>query len=315
MLRYIIRRVLALFPVLILVSLFAFIIVHVTPGDPVALVLGDQATDTQIAEARRELGLDDPIYVQYFRWLGSVVQGDLGRSLIFDQPVSRMLVQRAEPTIVLASVALFFTVAIGIPAGVIAAINNNRWSDHSVMIGALLFVATPNFVLGLLLIIFVALNVDSIPTGGYSHLRDGVISTLQSVILPAFALGASQAALVARMTRASLLEVLGTDYVRTARAKGLRNRAVYFKHALRNALLPTTTVLGVIVITLFGGAVVTEYLFNLPGIGRLIVNAVRNRDFPVVQGALIVVATMYVLINLLVDVLYVFIDPRIRYTD
>ncbi len=314
MLRYIARRLLALIPVLLLVTVFAFIIVHVTPGDPVSLVLGEQATETEIQAAREELGLDDPIFVQYFRWLGAVVQGDLGRSLIFDQPVSRMLLQRAEPTLVLASVALFITVALGIPSGIIGAINNNRWSDHTVMIGALLFVATPNFFLGLLLIIFVGISFESIPTGGYSHLSDGVLSTLQSVILPAFALGASQAALVARMTRASMLEVLGTDYVRTARAKGLRNRTVHMRHALKNALLPTTTVLGVVVIALFGGAVVTETVFNMPGAGRLIVNAVRNRDFPVVQGAIIVVATIYVLVNLVVDLLYIYIDPRIRYT-
>jgi peptide/nickel transport system permease protein len=314
MYRYIARRLLALVPVLLLVTVFAFIIVHITPGDPVSLVLGEQATQTQIEEARRELGLDDPIHIQYLRWLGAVVQGDFGRSLIFDQPVSRMLIQRAEPTLMLAAVALFFTVTIGIPAGVIAAINHNRVADHSVMIGALLFVATPNFVLGFLLIIFIALNFQAIPTGGYSHLSDGVLSTLRSILLPAFALGASQAALVARMTRASMLEVLGSDYVRTARAKGLRNRAVNLRHALKNALLPITTVIGLVVIAFFGGAVVTESLFNLPGIGRMVVNATRNRDFPVVQGALIVVATIYVLVNLLVDILYVFIDPRIRYT-
>ena len=314
MTRYLVRRLLALIPVLFLVTIFAFLIVHLTPGDPVSLVLGEQATQTQIEEARQELGLNDPFYIQYFRWLGALLQGDLGRSLIFDQPVSQMLVQRAEPTLVLAAVALFFTISIGIPAGVIAAINNNRWADHSVMIGALLFVATPNFVLGLLLIIFVALNVDAIPTGGYSHLSEGILSTLQSIVLPAFALGASQAALVARMTRASMLEVLGSDYVRTARAKGLRPRAVNLNHALKNALLPTTTVIGLVVIAFFGGAVVTESLFNLPGIGRMVVNATRNRDFPVVQGALIVVATLYVVINLVVDMLYVFIDPRIKYT-
>jgi peptide/nickel transport system permease protein len=314
MTRYLVRRLLALIPVLFLVTIFAFLIVHLTPGDPVSLVLGEQATQTQIEDARRELGLDDPFYIQYFRWLGAMLQGDLGRSLIFDQPVSQMLIQRAEPTLVLAAVALFFTITIGIPAGVIAAINNNRWADHSVMIGALLFVATPNFVLGLLLIIFVALNVDAIPTGGYSHLSDGILSTLQSIVLPAFALGASQAALVARMTRASMLEVLGSDYVRTARAKGLRPSAINLNHALKNALLPTTTVIGLVVIAFFGGAVVTESLFNLPGIGRMVVNATRNRDFPVVQGALIVVATLYVLINLIVDMLYVVIDPRIKYT-
>lgn len=314
MLRYIARRLLTLIPVLLLVTVFAFIIVHITPGDPVSLVLGDQATQSEIEEAREELGLNDPIHIQYLRWLSAVVQGDFGSSLIFDQPVSQMLIQRAEPTTVLATVGLFFTVALGIPSGIIAAINNNRWSDHSVMFGALLFVATPNFFLGLLLIIFVGIRFESIPTGGYSHLSEGVLDTLRSVVLPAFALGASQAALVARMTRASMLEVLGTDYVRTARAKGLPNRAVNLRHALRNALLPTTTVLGVVVISLFGGAVVTETVFNMPGAGRLIVNAVGNRDFPVVQGAIIVVATIYVLVNLLVDILYVYIDPRVRYT-
>jgi peptide/nickel transport system permease protein len=314
MLRYIIRRLLAIIPVLMLVTIIAFIIVHITPGDPVALILGEDATETQIREVRAELGLDDPIFVQYFRWLGAVVQGDFGNSLIYDQPVTGMLAQRAEPTLVLAVVALMITLAIGIPAGVIAAVNNNRWSDHSVMIGALLFVATPNFVLGLMLIIFIGIRVESIPTGGYSHLSDGVWSTFLSVILPAFALGASQAALVARMTRASMLEVLGADYVRTARAKGLHSRVVHMRHALKNALLPTATVIGAVIIAFFGGAVVTEYLFNLPGIGRLVLTAVRNRDFPVVQGALIVVATLYVLVNLAVDLAYVYIDPRIRYS-
>jgi peptide/nickel transport system permease protein len=314
MTRYFVRRLLALIPVLLLVTVFAFTIVHLTPGDPVSLVLGEQATQTQIEEAREELGLNDPIHIQYFRWLSAILQGDFGRSLIFDQPVSQMLLQRAEPTLMLAAIALFFTLSIGIPAGVIAAVNHNRLADHSVTIGALLFVATPNFVLGMLLIIFIALNFDTIPTGGYSHLSDGVFSTLRSLLLPAFALGASQAALVARMTRASMLEVLGSDYVRTARAKGLRSRAVNLRHALKNALLPTTTVIGLVVIAFFGGAVVTESLFNLPGIGRMVVNATRNRDFPVVQGALIVVATIYVLVNLLVDMLYVVIDPRIKYT-
>lgn len=314
MFRYIARRLLALIPVVFLVSIFAFIIVHVTPGDPVSLVLGEQATASEVEAAREELGLNEPIYTQYFRWITEVAQGNFGNSLIYDQPVSQMLVQRAEPTLMLAAVGLTFAIGIGIPSGVLAAIKNNQWTDHGIMIGALLFVATPNFFLGLLLIIFIALNVESIPTSGYTHLSEGVFASLQSVVLPAFALGASQAALVARMTRASMLEVLGTDYVRTARAKGLPSRAVHVRHALKNALLPTTTVLGVVVLSLFGGAVVTETVFAIGGAGRLVVNSVQNRDYPVVQGALIVIASLYVLVNLLVDILYVYIDPRIRYT-
>lgn len=311
---YILRRLLTLIPVLLLVSIMAFMLVHLTPGDPVASLLGDDATVEEIETVRDRLGLNKPLYEQYYTWLFHVVQGDLGQSLFADQPVTSMIVARAEPTLLLTFLALVFTLVIGLPAGVFAAIKSNTTVDHSLMVIALLGVSMPNFWLGLNLILLFSVYLGWFPVGGYTDISDSLFGAIKSLILPAFALGFSQAALVARITRSSMLEVLRNDYVRTARAKGLQSRVVYYRHALKNALLPTVTVIGVVVAVLMGGAVVTETVFTLPGAGRLVVNSVLRRDYPVVQGAILIVAFLYVLINLMVDILYVYIDPRVKYS-
>lgn len=312
MLRYLTRRLLALIPVLIIVSIISFTLVHLTPGDPVAQILGDDATVDQIERVRHDLGLDEPVYMQYFLWVSDALRGDLGQSIYLDQPVTNMIIERAEPTLMLAIVALFFTLLIGIPSGVFAAIKHNSYLDQGLMLFALLGVSMPNFWLGLNLILLFGVYFGWFPTGGYTPLGESVFGALKSIILPAFALGFSQAALVARMTRASMLDVIRTDYVRTARAKGLPASRVYITHALKNALLPTITVIGFTLAVLVGGTVVTETVFTIPGAGRLVVNSVIRRDYPVIQGAIMLVATSYVLINLIIDIIYVYIDPRIR---
>ncbi|HLT20264.1 MAG TPA: ABC transporter permease [Thermomicrobiales bacterium] len=312
MLRYLLRRLLALIPVLILVSLISFTLVHLTPGDPVAQILGDDATVDEIERVRHDLGLDRPVYEQYLIWVGDALRGDLGQSIYVNQPVTSMIIERAEPTLMLAIVALFFTLIIGIPSGVIAAIKHNSYLDQSLMLLALLAVSMPNFWLGLNLILLFSVYIGWFPTGGYTPLGESVVGAFKSVMLPAIALGFSQAALVARMTRASMLDVIRTDYVRTARAKGLPASRVYITHALKNALLPTITVIGLVLTVLIGGTVVTETVFTIPGAGRLVVNSVIRRDYPVIQGAIMMVATAYVLINLVIDLIYVYVDPRIR---
>jgi peptide/nickel transport system permease protein len=311
---YILRRFAALVPVLLLVSVIAFALVHLTPGDPVTLILGEQATPEDIVRVRHQLGLDRPLYEQYVGWLGRALGGDLGRSVFVDQPVTNMIVERAEPTLLLASVALLITLAVGIPSGVWAAIRHRTAVDQSLMVAALVGVSMPSFWLGLNLILLFSVFLGWFPSGGYTPIGESFWRALQSVLLPAVALGLNEAALVARITRASMLEVLRHDYVRTARAKGLPDLGVYYRHALKNALLPIVTVVGVVVTVLVGGTVVTETVFTLPGAGRLVVNSVLRRDYPVVQGAILMVGCAYVLINLLVDMLYVYIDPRIRYT-
>ena len=310
---YIFSRLLALVPVLLIVSVLAFALIHVAPGDPVAQLLGEEATMEDVERVRHQLGLDQPLHIQYARWLVRTIQGDLGESLFMDRTVAQAILERAEPTAILALVALFFTLIIGIPAGVLAAVRHNTGVDQALMLIALLGVSMPNFWLGINLILVFSVYLGWFPTGGYVPVSEGILQTLRSVTLPAVALGFSQAALVARMTRASMLEVLRQDYIRTARAKGLPERIVHYRHALKNALIPTITVIGVVVTILVGGAVVTETVFNIPGAGRLVVNAVLRRDYPVIQGAILVVATIYVVINLLVDLVYVYVDPRIRY--
>lgn len=311
---YILRRLFALIPVLFVVSLLAFALVHLTPGDPVAAILGDKATPEDIERVRRQLGLDRPFHEQYVVWVFRALQGDLGRSIWVDQPVTEMIIDRAEPTVLLATSALVLTVLIGIPAGVFAAMRHNSAIDQTLMVTALLGVSMPNFWLGLNLILIFSVFLGWFPSGGYVPFTESPLGALESVLLPALALGFSQAALVARITRASMLEVLQQDYVRTARAKGLDWFLVNFRHALKNALLPTVTVVGLVVAVLIGGSVVTETVFTIPGAGRLVVNSVLRRDYPVVQGAILMVAFLYVLVNLLVDIIYVYIDPRIRYT-
>ena len=310
---YIIRRVLGLIPVLILVAVVSFLLIHIIPGDPAAVMLGTDATPHEVEKLREDLGLNEPLHVQFYRWISRVLRGDLGDSFFMGRPVTVALLERLPATILLAVAALFFAVLIGVPAGIIAAIKQNSIIDQLVMIIALIGVSLPSFWIGLNLILIFSVNLRWLPSGGYVPLTENFIDGLRCLLMPAFALGFMQAALIARMTRSSMLEVLRQDYIRTARSKGLAEQVVVGLHALKNAMIPILTVIGTAFGVLLGGAVIVETVFAYPGIGRLVVAAVQRRDYPVIQGALLLISSIYVLVNLLVDILYTLIDPRIKY--
>ena len=312
MLAYTIRRVLLAIPVMLMVATAVFLLLRLTPGDPAGVILGPEATEERRLALRRELGLEDPLPVQYVRWLGKAVQGDLGRSIFLNKPVTVALAERAQPTLLLTILALLVSVLIGLPSGVIAARARGSWLDLGTMGVAMVGIAMPSFWLGLNLIFIFAVLLRWLPVAGYQPLSAGPWEALRYLILPAITLGVAQGALLARMTRSMMLEVLDQDYVRTARAKGLTERAVVLRHALRNAFIPLMTVIGLSFAALMGGAVVTEQIFTIPGVGRLLIQAIGRRDFPLVQGTVLVIAALYVLINLAVDLLYAFLDPRIR---
>lgn len=315
MTQYIIRRFLLLVPVMLIVGIVVFTLVHLTPGDPAAVILGPDATTEQVERLREQLGLNEPFYIQFVDWITGVARGDLGRSLYLDVPVSQALIDRAQPTFTLMIYSLSISILIGVPVGVLSAIKANSLFDRFAMMFAISGVAVPNFVLGILLIMLFAVYLRILPSQGYVGLVEDPIGHFQRMIMPSFALGFSSAALLARLVRSSMLDVMKEDYVRTALAKGVGFRTVVTRHALRNALIPAVTVIGYSIGALLGGAVVTETVFGLPGMGRLVVTSVGRRDFPVIQGAVMLIAAFYVLTNLLVDILYVYIDPRIRYGD
>ena len=313
MLAYTIRRVLLAIPVMLMVATAVFLLLRLTPGDPAGVILGPEATEERRLALRRELGLEDPLPVQYVRWLGKAVQGDLGRSIFLNKPVTAALAERAQPTLMLTILALLVSVIIGLPTGVIAARARGSWLDLSTMSVAMVGIAMPTFWLGLNLIFIFAVLLRWLPVAGYQPLTAGPWEALRYLILPAITLGVAQGALLARMTRSMMLEVLDQDYVRTARAKGLTERAVIVRHALRNAFIPLLTVIGLSFAALISGAVVTEQIFTIPGVGRLLIQAIGRRDFPLVQGTVLVIAALYVLINLGVDLLYAVVDPRIHH--
>lgn len=313
MLAYTLRRLLAAIPVMLLVATGVFLLLRLTPGDPAGVILGPDATEERRLELRRELGLEDPLPVQYGRWLAKIVRGDLDRSLFLDQPVTTALLDRAQPTLLLTTMALLVSIVIGLPTGIIAAHRRGSWVDIGSMGVAMVGIAMPTFWLGLNLIFLFAVVLRWLPVAGYQPPSAGLWESLRYLILPAVTLGVAQGALLARMTRSMMLEVLNQDFVRTARAKGVTERTVVVRHALRNAFLPLMTVIGLTFAALMSGAVVTEQIFNIPGVGRLLIQAIGRRDFPLVQGAVLVIAALYVLINLLVDLLYAVIDPRIRH--
>jgi peptide/nickel transport system permease protein len=312
-LQYLTRRVLAVIPVMLTVSVLVFAMLHLTPGDPVAYMLGEDASPASIAALRRELGLDDPLAVQYVRWLGRVVQGDLGRSVRTGRPVAEAIGARLGTTLELAALTTLVCLVIAIPAGTIAAARRNSGLDVVSTVVALLGVSLPNFFLGILLILVFAVRLRWLPASGYVSPFDDLGANLRAMIMPAVTLGAAEAAVVARLTRSSLLEVLRQDFILVARAKGVPARIVLLRHALRNALIPVVTIVGLQIGALLGGAIVTESIFALPGVGRLVVSAVLAHDFPIVQGVVLMFALIYVLVNLVVDVLYAYLDPRIRY--
>ena len=290
-----------------------FLIIHLIPGDPVSVMLGPDATPAQIAATRQALGLDRPLHEQLLKFYGRVLRGDLGHSYFLDRPVTTALLERAEPTLVLTFSALLVAVVIGVPSGIIAASRPGSLWDRGLMLGALLGVCVPGFWLSLNFIYLFAVRLGWLPAAGYASVLVDPVAAARFMVLPAVSLGFNQSALIARISRSFMLEALAQDYVRTAQAKGLSERAVLWGHAFRNALVPVVTVLGITTAVLIGGAVVTEIVFNIPGLGRLIISAILRRDYPVVQGVVMVTAAAYVLVNLVVDVVNAFIDPRIRY--
>ncbi len=312
---YILRRLITLIPVLIIVGVIVFGIVHLTPGDPAAVMAGQSGTPEQIERIRQSLGLDRPLWDQFVDWFSGLIRLDFGESIFLGMSVTDAIVERAQPTLLLTFYALLIQMIIGIPAGVIAAVKRNSWIDRSLMVISISGAAIPTFFLGILLILLFSVRLRWLPSGGYVPLTEDPIEHWKSMIMPAFALGFSSAALLARMVRSTMLEVLREDYVRTAYAKGIAQRQVVVRHALRNALIPVITVIGASMGALLGGAVVTELVFTIPGMGRLVVQSIARRDFPVIQGAVMIIAGIYVLVNLLVDILYVYIDPRVRYGD
>jgi peptide/nickel transport system permease protein len=310
---YVVRRLLALVPVALVVATVAFVLIHLAPGDPASIIAGPDAPAEDVAQIRRVLGLEQPVHVQLVRWYARLVQGDLGQSIFLRKPVLEAIVDRAEPTLLLTLSAIGIAVLIGVPAGVLSARHHNTATDQALMVFALLGISIPNFLLGLLFVLVFGVWLGWFPVAGYSPLEDGWLATARSLVLPAFALGLVQSALIARIARSSMLDVLREQFITTGRAKGLGERLVVYKHAFRNALVPTVTVIGISFAVLVSGAVVVETVFNIPGLGRLVVSAVSRRDYPVVQGVVLVIAGVYMLVNLLVDLSYLVIDPRVRY--
>jgi peptide/nickel transport system permease protein len=310
---YIIRRLLATIPVMAIVAIVVFLLLHLSPGDPAAIIAGDNATGEQIALIRNKLGLDEPLWVQFGIWLWGILGGDLGVSIFSNVPVARLIAQRAEPTIALATTTMIVAVVFAITAGVLAAWKSGGLIDRAVMVLAVSGFSLPVFVVGYALIYVFAIELKWLPVQGYVPIAQGIWLCLRNLILPSIALGLAYVALIARITRATMIEVLNEDYIRTANAKGVATARMLIRHALANAAVPIVTVVGIGVALLISGVVITETVFNIPGVGRLTVDAISKRDYPTIQGIILVFSAVYVFINLIVDILYTVFDPRIRY--
>ena len=313
MLAYAVRRVLSTIPVMLVVALFVFSLLYIAPGDPAAIIAGDQATPADIERIRASLGLDRPFLVQFGEWAWRILHGDLGTSIFTNLPVLDLIKQRIEPTVSLMLVTLVLAITIAVPLGVVAAWKAGSIIDRLVMLFAVFGFSVPVFVISYLLAYVFALQLDWLPVQGYTPISQGFWPWLQNLILPSIALGAVYIALIARMTRATMLEVLAQDYIKTARAKGIGQGGILFVHALKNAAVPIVTVIGLGIAVLIGGAVVTESVFVIPGLGRLTVDSILRRDYPVIQGLVLLFSFAYVIVNLGIDLLYTLIDPRIRY--
>jgi peptide/nickel transport system permease protein len=313
MFAYVVRRLLATIPVMVVVGVFVFALLHLTPGDPAIMIAGDIATEEDIAQIRAKLGLNEPLHVQFGTWALSLLRGDLGISIFTNLPVTKLIEQRLEPTLALTVTTLILSVLIAIPLGVVAAWKAGTWIDTAVMTFAVFGFSVPVFVLGFVLILVFSLSLDWLPVQGYTSIREGFVPFLRNIILPSIALGVVYAALIARITRAAMLDVLAQDYIRTAEAKGLATDKVLVGHALKNASVPIVTIIGIGIALLISGAIVTETVFAIPGLGRLTVDGILKRDYPIIQGMVLLFSGVYVLINLLVDLSYMFLDPRIRY--
>ncbi len=310
---YIVRRLISTIPVMGVVAIVVFLLLHLSPGDPAAIIAGDNATPASIAAIRAQLGLDDPLIVQFGRWVWGVLQGNLGISIFSNLPVMELIGQRIGPTISLAITTITLAVVLAITAGVLAAWKAGSLLDRLVMGFAVLGFSVPVFVVGYLMIFFFSIQLRWLPVQGYTPITEGLLPWLRHLVLPTVALGLAYVALIARITRASMLEVLAEDYMRTAKAKGVATAPMLLRHALKNAAVPIVTVIGIGIALLISGVVITETVFNIPGVGRLTVDAISKRDYPIIQGVIIVFSGLYVLVNLLIDITYTFLDPRIRY--
>jgi peptide/nickel transport system permease protein len=313
MLGYIARRLVATIPVIATVATVVFAMLRLTPGDPAAIIAGDDATAEQLEHIRTSMGLDQPIYVQFIQWLAQLVRGDLGVSLLSGTPVTGMIADRMGPSLALAAGTIFLTVVVAIPLGVLAAWRRGKLLDRFIMTVSVFGFSVPTFVVAYLLIYVFSISFGWLPVQGYKPLEEGFWEFAQRLLLPVLALSAIYTALIARITRSSIIETMGEDFIRTARAKGAKESVVLMRHALRNAAVPIVTIIGIGVASLMSGVVVTESVFNLPGLGRLVVEAVLARDYPVLQGLILLFSFTYILINLVVDVLYTVFDPRIQY--
>ncbi len=312
MARFLTKRLAGAFVVLVLVSLMSFAIIWLVPGDPTATFLDTSATPEQVARLRHELGLDQPMIIQMFDWYGRILHGDLGHSIFLNRSVTSAILERLPVTLSLAGIALVLALIAGVSAGIVAAVNHNRWPDQVVMTAALFGLSVPDFWLGIMLILLMAVKLRFFPTGGYVPLSEDPLGWLESIIMPAMTLAVIQVGFIARMTRASMLEVLNQDFIRTADAKGLTQTEIMLRHGLPNALVPVLTVAGIVAGSLLGGAVIIEQVFAIPGVGRLIIGGILSRDYPVIQGGLLFLAVVYLGVNLVVDILYAAVDPRVR---
>jgi peptide/nickel transport system permease protein len=310
---YILRRLASTVLVMGIVAVFVFLLLHLSPGDPAAIIAGDNATNEQIAAIRRQLGLDDALPVQFFRWLTAVLRGDLGISIFSNEPVLKLIGQRVEPTLSLALTTLAVAVTLAVSFGVIAAWKVGSFIDRLLMVISVIGFSVPVFVVGYVLIYIFSITLKWLPVQGYSPIDQGFWPWFERLILPSVALGLAYVALIARITRTAMLDVLAEDYIRTAKAKGVATRSMLLKHALKNAGVPIVTVIGIGVALLIGGVVITETVFNIPGVGRLVVDAISKRDYPIIQGVILIFSGVYVLVNLAVDLSYTLLDPRIRY--
>lgn len=315
MLKLILKRLVDLIPTLLVVATTVFIITRLIPGDPAAVLLGPQASPDEIAKMRETLGLNEPMYIQYIDFLGNLLKGDLGTSLGYHQPVLSLILERFPNTLLLSVCALAIALLIGIPAGIISATRQYSVWDYAVMILSLVGVSMPIFWLGVMLVLYFSVHLGWLPATGMGSMTEGFGSVLTHLVLPSLALSTIPMATFARITRSSMLEVIRQDYIKTARAKGLREFFVVWKHALKNAMTPLLTVMGMQISSMLGGAVLTETIFSWPGMGRLVVDAIENRDFVVVQGTVLFIAVIFVLINLLVDILYTVVNPRVNFSN
>ena len=310
---FIIKRIAATIPVMAVVALFVFLMLRLSPGDPAAVIAGDYASPEDIAKIRTQLGLDQPIIVQFSTWVWSLMQGNLGISIFSNLPVTKLIAQRLEPTLMLSLTSLIFAVVVAVPMGVIAAWKAGTWVDRLIMVFAVFGFSVPVFVLGYMMIFSFSMELGILPVQGYKSPFDDLWQFVRHITLPTITLSVIYIALIARITRASMLEVLEEDYIRTARAKGQTESRVLISHALKNASIPIVTIIGIGIALLIGGVVVTESVYNIPGLGRLVVDAILKRDYPIIQGLILMFSFVYIIINLVIDIVYTILDPRIRY--